>query len=326
MLTALLFVRKIHEKLFLQAGNGGVMQQNKVKIKTSHAQKKENRAGYFFIAPYLTFFTVFTGIPFLMAIGMSFLNIKYITKLDNLKFVGLKNFTKIFSNKEILDSLWRTFGYALVYVPLIMILGFALAVILNKGVYAKNALRATVFMPYVSNIVAVAVIFKVLLGSNSPIIQQLQSWGFEPPLLLQDLKLALPTTAVIAVWKGLGLNMVVYLGALQGVPSELLEAAQIDGATKWERIRHVVFPMVSPTTFFLLISSIIGSLQNFTIIQALTEGGPGQATTVMSVNIVRTAFMKYDTSLASAMALVMFVIVMIITLIQWYGQKKWVNY
>ncbi len=183
MPTALLFVRKIHEKLFLQAGNGGVMQQNKVKIKTSHAQKKENRAGYFFIAPYLTFFTVFTGIPFLMAIGMSFLNIKYITKLDNLKFVGLKNFTKIFSNKEILDSLWRTFGYALVYVPLIMILGFALAVILNKGVYAKNALRATVFMPYVSNIVAVAVIFKVLLGSNSPIIQQLQSWGFEPPLL-----------------------------------------------------------------------------------------------------------------------------------------------
>ncbi len=140
------------------------------------------------------------------------------------------------------------------------------------------------------------------------------------------MKLALPTTAVIAVWKGLGLNMVVYLGALQGVPAELLEAAQIDGATKWERIRHVVFPMVSPTTFFLLISSIIGSLQNFTIIQALTEGGPGQATTVMSVNIVRTAFMKYDTSLASAMALVMFVIVMIITLIQWYGQKKWVNY
>ena len=210
--------------------------------------------------------------------------------------------------------------------PLIMILGFAFAVILNKGVYAKNALRATVFMPYVSNIVAVAVIFKVLLGSNSPIIQQLQSWGFEPPLLLQDLKLALPTTAAIAVWKGLGLNMVVYLGALQGVPTELLEAAQIDGATKWERIRHVVFPMVSPTTFFLLISSIIGSLQNFTIIQALTEGGPGQATTVMSVNIVRTAFMKYDTSLASAMALVMFAIVMVITLVQWYGQKKWVNY
>lgn len=302
------------------------MRRTKVKMKTSRAQQKENRDGYLFIAPYLLFFTIFTGIPFLMAIGLSFVNVKYITKLENLKFVGLKNFIKMFTNKEIMQSLFRTFEYALVYVPVIMIAGFLLAVILNKGVFFKNALRSTVFMPYVSNIVAVAVIFKVLLGSNSPIILGLKNMGFDPPLLLQDLKLALPTVAIIAVWKGIGLNMVVYLGALQGVSSELLEAAQIDGATKWQRVRHVVIPLVSPTTFFLLISSIIGSLQNFTIIQALTEGGPGQATTVMSINIVRTAFMKYDTSLASAMAMVMFLLVMIITLIQWRGQKKWVNY
>lgn len=302
------------------------MRRTKVKMKTSKAQQKENRDGYLFIAPYLLFFTIFTGIPFLMAIGLSFVNVKYITKLENLKFVGLKNFIKMFTNKEIMQSLFRTFEYALVYVPVIMIAGFLLAVILNKGVFFKNALRSTVFMPYVSNIVAVAVIFKVLLGSNSPIILGLKNMGFDPPLLLQDLKLALPTVAIIAVWKGIGLNMVVYLGALQGVSSELLEAAQIDGATKWQRVRHVVIPLVSPTTFFLLISSIIGSLQNFTIIQALTEGGPGQATTVMSINIVRTAFMKYDTSLASAMAMVMFLLVMIITLIQWRGQKKWVNY
>lgn len=302
------------------------MRRTKVKMKTSRAQQKENRDGYLFIAPYLLFFTIFTGIPFLMAIGLSFVNVKYITKLENLKFVGLKNFIKMFTNKEIMQSLFRTFEYALVYVPVIMIAGFLLAVILNKGVFFKNTLRSTVFMPYVSNIVAVAVIFKVLLGSNSPIILGLKNMGFDPPLLLQDLKLALPTVAIIAVWKGIGLNMVVYLGALQGVSSELLEAAQIDGATKWQRVRHVVIPLVSPTTFFLLISSIIGSLQNFTIIQALTEGGPGQATTVMSINIVRTAFMKYDTSLASAMAMVMFLLVMIITLIQWRGQKKWVNY
>ena len=181
-------------------------------------------------------------------------------------------------------------------------------------------------MPYVSNMVAIAIVFKVLLGNASPLITGLQSLGFDPPLLLQDPHLALPTTAIIAVWKGVGLNMVVYLGALQDVPSELVEAAQIDGATKWQRIRHVIIPMISPTTFFLLISSIIGSFQNFAIIQALTEGGPGQATTVMSINIVRTAFTKYETSLASAMALVMFGIVMIVTLIQWRGQKKWVNY
>ena len=298
----------------------------KVNQKTSIAQKKENRYGWLFISPYLIFFTVFTGIPFIIAIIMSFLNMKYITRLDNLKFVGLQNFIKIFTNKEILDSLIRTFQYSLVYVPFIMILGFVLAFMLNNGVYGKKAMRSLVFMPYVSNMVAVAVIFKVLLGNNSPAIIALRNLGFEPPLLLLNLKLALPTVAMISVWKGVGLNMVVYLGALQEVPSELLEAAQIDGATKWQRIRNIIIPLISPTTFFLVISSIIGSFQNFTCIQALTEGGPGQATTVMSVNIVRTAFTKYETSLASAMAFVMFILVMIVTLIQWRGQKKWVNY
>ncbi|WP_312428097.1 carbohydrate ABC transporter permease [Lacrimispora sp.] len=299
---------------------------SKTKEKTSLAQKKEDRYGWLFISPYLIFFTVFTGIPFVIAVVMSFLNVKYITRLDNLKFVGLQNFIKIFTNKEILNSLLRTFQYSLVYVPVIMILGFVLAFMLNNGIYMKKAMRSMVFMPYVSNMVAVAVIFKVLLGNNSPMIIALRNMGFNPPLLLQSLKLALPTVAMISVWKSVGLNMVVYLGALQEVPSELLEAAQIDGATKWQRIRSIIIPMISPTTFFLLISSIIGSFQNFTCIQALTEGGPGQATTVMAVNIVRTAFTKYETSLASAMAFVMFVIVMIVTLIQWRGQKKWVNY
>ncbi|WP_024346327.1 carbohydrate ABC transporter permease [Lacrimispora indolis] len=306
--------------------NKGKTPVSKTKEKTSIAQKKENRYGWLFISPYLIFFTVFTGIPFVIAIVMSFINMKYITRLDNLKFVGFQNFIKVFTNKEIMVSLIRTFQYSLVYVPLIMILGFVLAFMLNNGVYMKKAMRSLVFMPYVSNMVAVAVIFKVLLGNNSPIILALRNMGFDPPLLLLNLKLALPTVAMISVWKGVGLNMVVYLGALQEVPAELLEAAQIDGATKWQRIRNIIIPMISPTTFFLVISSIIGSFQNFTCIQALTEGGPGQATTVMSVNIVRTAFTKYETSLASAMAFIMFVLVMIVTLIQWRGQKKWVNY
>lgn len=300
--------------------------KSKPKYKMTAAEKKETRTGYLFVTPYLILFTIFTGIPFLISIGLSFLNVKYITQLDNVKFVGLRNFQKMFASKEIMDSLWRTVEYSLVYVPLIMILGFLLAVILNKGVYMRNGLRSMVFIPYVSNMVAVAVIFKVLLGTNGPVVMGLRSMGFDPPILLQDIKLALPTVAAISVWKGVGLNMVVYLGALQDVPSELLEAAQIDGANRWQRVKNVIIPIISPTTFFLLISSIIGSLQNFTVIQALTDGGPGQATTVMSVNIVRTAFSKYETSLASAMALVMFAIVMVITLIQWRGQKKWVNY
>ncbi len=291
------------------------------------AQRKENITGYAFITPYVLLFLVFTGIPFICSIVFSFTNMTYISKLDNLKFVGFANFIKMFQSPEVMAALGRTFIYSLVYVPAIMVAGFVLAMIVNKGIHWKGAIRGMVFLPYVSNMVAVAVVFKILLGQSGPFYQIMQFLGMEnPPLLLLSDKFALPTVALIAVWKGVGLNMITYLGALQNVPTELDEAAQIDGANKWQRIKNVVIPMISPTTFFLIISSIITSLQNFTVIQSLTEGGPGQSTTVMALSIVRTAFVQNNTAFASAQAMVIFLIVMIITLIQWRGQKKWVNY
>lgn len=288
---------------------------------------KENLIGYLFIMPYIITFIIITGVPFISSMAMAFVNVKFITKLDHVRFVGLNNFVRMFNDKETMAALFRTFEYSFIYVTLIMITGLMLAVLLNRGVYMKNCIRAMVFLPYVSNMVAVAVIFKMLLGPNGPIVGLLSSIGMQnPPLLLLDLKLVLPTVVSIAVWKGVGLNMVVYLAALQEVPEELIEAAQIDGANKWQTLYSVIIPKISPTTFFLVISSIMTSLQNFTVIQSLTEGGPGQATTVMSLNIIRTAFMRFETSYASAQALVMFVIVMLITILQWRGQKKWVNY
>ena len=291
------------------------------------AQRKENITGYAFITPYVLLFLVFTGIPFICSIVFSFTNMTYISKLANLKFIGFANFIKMFQSPEVMAALGRTFIYSLVYVPAIMVAGFVLAMIVNKGIHWKGAIRGMVFLPYVSNMVAVAVVFKILLGQSGPFYQIMQFLGVEnPPLLLLSDKFALPTVALIAVWKGVGLNMITYLGALQNVPTELDEAAQIDGANKWQRIKNVVIPMISPTTFFLIISSIITSLQNFTVIQSLTEGGPGQSTTVMALSIVRTAFVQNNTAFASAQAMVIFLIVMIITLIQWREQKKLVNY
>lgn len=295
--------------------------------KRNIAQRRECIAGYTFIMPYVLLFIVFTGIPFICSIIFSLTNMTYISKIDNLKFVGLNNFIKIFQSPEVMGALGRTLIYSLIYVPVIMIIGFTLAMIVNKGVHFKNTIRGMFFLPYVSNMVAVAVVFSVILGQNGPFYQLLSNLGVEnPPLLLISDKFALPTVALIAVWKGVGLNMITFLGALQNVPSELEEAAQIDGANKWQRIKNVVIPMVSPTTFFLLISSIITSLQNFTVIQSLTGGGPGQSTTVISLSIVRTAFVQYNTGFASAQAMLVFIVVMIVTLIQWRGQKKWVNY
>ena len=257
---------------------------------------------------------------------MSFVNIKFISRLDDLQFVGLDNFIRFFQTPEDVAALGRSVIYSLIYVPVIMVLSFALAFLLNKGVFWSKGIRSMVFLPYVSNTVAVAVVFQLLLGPRGPFYLLQKFFGAENPVIpLLDQTWALPTTVLIAVWKGIGLNFLVYLGALQGVDKALIEAAEIDGATKWQQIKNVVIPAVAPTTFFLTISSIITSLQNFTIIQALTDGGPGQATTVMSVNIVDTAFVQYDTSYAGAQALVMFIIVMIITLIQWRGQKKWAD-
>lgn len=288
--------------------------------------RQEAIEGYLFVTPYLIAFVIFTGIPFVAAIVMSFFNIKFITKLDNLQFVGLKNFIRMFTSAETMAALGRTAMYSLIYVPVIMVLSFTLAYILNKGVFLPKAIRSMVFLPYVSNMVAVAVVFQLLLGPRGPLYQLQGFLGAEDPVIpLLNLKWALPTVVLISVWKGLGLNFLTYLGALQGVDQSLVEAAEIDGANKWQQIKNVVIPAVAPTTFFLLISSIITSLQNFTVIMALTDGGPGQATTVMSVNIVNTAFVKYETSYASAQALVMFAIVMVITLIQWAGQKKWAD-
>ena len=289
----------------------------KVKVKTSIAQKKENFTGALFIAPYLIGYVIFQGLPFLIAVVLGFTNVRYISKLEDASFVGINNFIRMFTDVDTMKALGRTGLYSLMYVPLIMVCGFFIAYMVNKGIHCKNLVRSMFFLPYVSNMVAVAVVFKLLLGPDGPVVYI---------LLLYGLNTALPTVVCIAVWKGIGLNFITYLAALQNVSADLLEAAQIDGASKWQRIKNIVIPMISPTTFFLMISSVITSLQNFTTIQALTGGGPGQATTVMSINIIRTAFTNYQTGYASAQALVMFIIVLIITLIQWRGQQKWVNY
>lgn len=298
-----------------------------MKQKSSIAQRKENITGAIFIAPYLAGFAIFQGIPFLIAMVLGFTNVRYISKLGDAKFIGFGNFIRMFQDIDTMKALGRTGLYSLLYVPLIMVCGFFIAYMVNKGIHFKNLVRSMFFLPYVSNMVAVAVVFKLLLGPDGPVIYILQKIGYEnPPYLLYGLKTALPAVVCIAVWKGIGLNFITYLAALQNVSVDLLEAAQIDGATKWQRIKNIIIPMISPTTFFLLISSVITSLQNFTTIQSLTGGGPGQATTVMSINIIRTAFSNYQTGYASAQALVMFVIVLMITLVQWQGQKKWVNY
>jgi ABC-type sugar transport systems, permease components len=296
-----------------------------IRLKSRRA-RRENITGYVFITPYLLGFFLFQGLPFVMAFVLGFTNIKFISRMDEAAFIGFDNFRRMLSDPEVMAALGRSGLYSAIYVPLIMLCGFGFAYLINQKIYGRGMIRTMLFLPYVSSIVATAVVFKLLLGPQGPMMVFQRMFNPDAFPLLFNMKTAMPTVVIIAVWSGMGLNMITFLAALQNVPTELIEAASIDGAGRFRKIRNVVIPCIAPTTFFLLISSIVTSLQNFTVIQAMTEGGPGQATTVLSVSIVRTAFTRYQTAYASTQAIVLFFIVMLVTLIQWRGQKRWVNY
>lgn len=297
----------------------------KKKSKMSRQEKGEALQGYLFVAPYLIAFVIFTGIPFVYAFVLSFMNVKY-NRMDTAKLIGLDNFIKILKDTDSLSALGKSGLYSLIYVPLIMILGFVFAYILNKKVYFEKAGRAMIFLPYISNMMAIAIAVTMLFNVEGVFGKLYTALGMDRSFF-QSQNTALVAVVCVAVWKGIGLNMLIFLGALQGIPAELLEAADIDGATAWEKIKNVTIPSISPTTFFLATSSLITSLQNYTVIAGLTEGGPGKATTTISVRIINLAFGgSYRTSYASALALIVFAVCMVITFIQWRGQKKWVDY
>ncbi len=287
--------------------------------------KREARLAWLFITPYLIGYIVFHFAPLVLSFVMSLTDIRYISKLDNVSFVGLANYIEVFSDKEFINSFWNSIKFALIYVPLILVIGLALAILVNQKLYARKMIRGMIFMPYVSNMVAVAVVWSILLDPISgPVNMFLRSLGItDPPMWLMSTDSALITVAIIAVWQGVGLQFVTYLAALQGVPQELKEAGNIDGASSWQIFRYITLPSIAPTTFLLIITSTIGSFKNFTMIQALTGGGPGMSTTVLPLNIVNTAFSTMRMGYASAQAMIMLALIMIITIYQWKRQDRY---
>ncbi len=306
--------------------NGGPILRKRTKSCKMY-NPRESRTAWMFIAPYLIGYSLFHFLPLILSFLMSFTNLKYISKLDNVRFIGFANYLELFTDDMFKLSLGHSVLFTIVFVPLILILGLALAVVVNRKIYARNLIRGMVFMPYVSNMVAVAVVWSILLDPISgPINMLLKSFGIENvPMWLMSSKSALVTVVLIAVWQGVGLQFITYLAALQGVPVELKEAASMDGANGWQIFRNVTLPCIAPTTFLLTITSIINSLKNFTIIQVLTAGGPGTSTSVLPLNIVNTAFSTMRMGYASAQAMVLFAIVMIITAVQWKMQERFAD-
>ncbi len=312
----------------LEHPNKPVSGRKEKAIRRSNYQAwKETLIGYVFIAPTLLGLTVFFIIPIIATLILSFTDWNFIAGVDKIKFVAIDNFTKLFQDDIFIRSVKNNL-ILLMAIPITAAISLFLAIIINKHVYFKNTFKVIYFSSYISSIVAVAIVFQVLFHpSHGPVNQFLVSMGIEnPPMWLADTQIAIYAVLMIQVWVSIGFYLIIYIAGLQGIPKDLYEAADIDGATRWHKTRYVTIPMLSPTTFFLIVTGIIYTFRIFDLIKVLTAGGPANSTTVMVYYLYETAFVNLKTGYASAMGLALLVMVLIITIIQLMGQKKWVNY
>ncbi|EPY05786.1 binding-protein-dependent transport systems inner membrane component [Paenibacillus alvei TS-15] len=288
---------------------------------------RETLAGYMFVAPLMIGLIVLTLIPVVCSLLLSFTEWNFVAGYGAIKFVGFDNFIRLFQDDVFIQSLLNNLVF-IITVPITLILSLLLSILIDKHVYFKDGFKVVYFLPYISSVVAVAMVWQVLFHpSLGPVNQLLMSFGIEnPPKWLADIDYALPSLMMIQVWIMLGYNIIIYIAALQSIPKDLYEAADIDGAGTWVKFRQITVPNVSPTTFFLLVTGIIGSFKVFDLIQVLTQGGPANSTNVIVYDLYDTAFNQLKTGYASSMALILFLICLAITAGQWIAQKKWVNY
>lgn len=295
------------------------------KKRIRNAQFKHCAKGYLFLIPNFLGFFLFMFVPIIMGFTISLTDYDGFQKMN---FVGLQNYINMFSDGYFLVSLRNNVLYTLVTVPATIIFATLLAVALNAGIRGSSAFKAFYYFPSISSMVAVGIVWAVLFNPmNGPINAFLQNLGMEnPPKWLASTSMALWSVMIVAIWKQTGYYMVMILAGLQSIPRQLYEAAEIDGANAVVRFFKITLPMLSPVTFMVTILTIISSFQVFDLINVMTKGGPGYATNVLVYRIYQEGFKYMRYGYASAMAYFLFLIILIITLIQFRGQKKWVTY
>jgi ABC-type sugar transport system permease subunit len=284
--------------------------------------------GWAFIAPNLIGFCIFTLIPLIFSLGIAFADWDVISGLDNIQWIGFDNFSRLLQDDKFWEASFRTLIYAGGAVPLTTIAGLLVALALNGPVPGRTLLRLIFFIPFIVNSVAIAATWILLYDPRyGPVNQALRSIGIDdPPVWLASSEWALRALIVVAIWHGAGYAAVIYLAALQDVPRDLHEAAALDGAGVWARFMAVTFPFLTPTTFFLLVTGFISTSQSFGLINLMTSGGPGESTTVLSYYVYLNGFRFYQFGYASAMAWMMFLVVLVLTLGLWRIQRRGVFY
>lgn len=293
-----------------------------------HLKRQENLIGYAFVTPALLAFLTFVAFPFFFSIFLAFTDWNFLSGIGGIKIVGLKNFVKLAADRRFKQAILNTFIYAAATVPTSIILSLVLAYLLNGRVYAKRFLRLCFFIPYISSVVALSAVFKFLFRKDGLVNTALLSLHLiQTPLKwMTNSSLCRVPIILLLIWTAVGYEMIVYMAALQNVPRDLYEAAEIDGASGLQQFLHITVPLISPTTFYLVIVRLITAFKLFSAVNVMTLGTPALTNTSVVVEVYSNAFVSYKFGYASAEALVLFFIILLITGLNFWGQKKWVHY
>jgi multiple sugar transport system permease protein len=288
------------------------------------ASFREAFTAYLFLLPGFIPFVVFAVMPIIGGFSLSLVEWNL---LQPWAFVGLQNFRTLFTDGQFWNAMRVSGLFTLGVVPTGLVIALLLAVLLNGNRRGLIVYRTLYFLPVVTATVAISMVWRWLLAGDLGLVNTLLSYvGIDGPDWLGSRRWALPAVIVTSVWKGIGYSMVLFLAGLQNIPQDYYDAAKIDGASAWRRFRDVTLPLLSPTTFFVVVVSIISSLQVFDQVFVMTDGGPYRSTVTASYFIYESGFQLLNMGYASAAACVLFVVIFIASVIQWRLQKKWVHY
>lgn len=268
---------------------------------------------YLFVSPALILFFLFAVLPSLMAFVLSFSSYDILTEI---KWIGLDNYRRLVSDNLFFTSLRNVFFYAVLFVPSMILLSLSLAMALNRKVPGMQVFRTLYYFPMITSSVAASTIWVWMLHKDYGLVNQLLGIvGIIGPAWLNDSDTAMLAVVMVTLWQGLGGNMIIYLAGLQGIPQHLYESARLDGANAWQMFQYITWPSLQTTTFFVVIMSLIGAFQLFDQSYIMTRGGPGHATLTTVFHIYQTGFSELKMGYASALAFVLFLIILTISLI-----------